>query len=500
MNKQNMTIELIARAVRHGDKTAIRAEDREISYSGLLQSSAQIAGALLGEQSDLQEQRVAFLFPAGIDYACVQWAVWRAGGIAVPLNTGSSLPELEHVLSSAGVSQVIVPASQREKLAELCQQTGADLQVLEEMDLSDPPALPFLSGDRRAMILFTSGTTSKPKGVVSTHTNIQAQIEALVKAWAWQKDDSIPLLLPMHHIHGIVNVLGCALWTGAGVEAFSSFDMSRILDRVAAGAYNLFMAVPTIYVKLIQRLESMDEADKQLCCKGFAGMRLMVSGSAALPVEIHQTWQGLTGQVLLERYGMTEIGMALSNPLHGERRPGAVGQPLPGVIIRLVQEDGTVIEEEDVPGEIQVQGAAVFHEYWNDATATAKAFKDGWFMTGDMAVIERGYYRIMGRLSVDIIKSGGYKLSALEIEDALLGHPDISECAVVGVVDDTWGEAVAAAVVLQTDTSLTLEDLRQWGDDRMSRYKLPKYLQITDSLPRNAMGKVTKSEVKKLFM
>jgi malonyl-CoA/methylmalonyl-CoA synthetase len=173
--------------------------------------------------------------------------------------------------------------------------------------------------------------------------------------------------------------------------------------------------------------------------------------------------------------------------------------PLPEVEIRLVTEQGEVIQAEDVPGEIQVRGPAVFKEYWNDPNATAKSFVDGWFRTGDMAVIERGYYRIMGRLSVDIIKSGGYKLSALEIEDALLRHPGIAECAVVGVPDDTWGEAVAVAVVPKAGHSLELEALRDWAGERMSRYKLPKLLQVVPKLPRNAMGKVTKPEVRRLF-
>ena len=252
-------------------------------------------------------------------------------------------------------------------------------------------------------------------------------------------------------------------------------------------------------MNLIEGINALDPDVRKRVCEGFAGMRLMVSGSAALPVEIHRVWENLTGQTLLERYGMTEIGMGLSNPLKGERRPGAVGMPLPEVEIRLVTEQGDAILAEDAPGEIQVRGPAVFKEYWNDPAATDKSFIDGWFRTGDMAVIERGYYRIMGRLSVDIIKSGGYKLSALEIEDALLRHPGIAECAVVGVPDDTWGEAVAAAVVLKAGQSLDLEALRAWAGDQMSRYKLPKLLHVVPKLPRNAMGKVTKPEVRRLF-
>jgi len=191
--------------------------------------------------------------------------------------------------------------------------------------------------------------------------------------------------------------------------------------------------------------------------------------------------------------------MALSNPFHGERRPGSVGKPLPTVEIRLKSENGGIVTAEDEPGEIQVRGPAVFLEYWGRPEITRESFDDGWFRTGDMAVLETGYYRIMGRLSVDIIKSGGYKLSALEIEAVLLQHPDIRECAVIGAPDDTWGEAVAAAVVLNDGAVLELDPLRDWCRDRMSVYKIPKLLRRLDALPRNAMGKVTKPAVQKLF-
>jgi malonyl-CoA/methylmalonyl-CoA synthetase len=259
------------------------------------------------------------------------------------------------------------------------------------------------------------------------------------------------------------------------------------------------MAVPTIYVKLIQALESASPENRQAIVAGFARMRLMVSGSAALPASVHELWTALTGQKLLERYGMTEIGMAISNPYHGERRPGAVGKALPGVEVRLKSESGAIVTGEDEPGEIQVRGPGVFRAYWNRPEASAETFDDDWFRTGDMAVLERGYYRIMGRLSVDIIKSGGYKLSALEIEAALLEHPNILECAVIGLPDDTWGEAVSAAVVLKENTTLDLATLREWCKERLSVYKVPQRLLVVNELPRNAMGKVTKPAVRTLF-
>jgi malonyl-CoA/methylmalonyl-CoA synthetase len=335
--------------------------------------------------------------------------------------------------------------------------------------------------------------------VVSTHANIEAQITSLVVAWGWQADDRIPLFLPLHHIHGIVNVLSCALWSGAQVEAFPSFDLGRILARVASGAYTVFMAVPTIYVKLIEAFEGAAPREESLWKEGFGGMRLMISGSAALPAATHERWTRLTGQKLLERYGMTEIGMGLSNPLLGERRPGAVGQPLPGIELRLVDEAGEIVPEEGVPGEIQIGGPGVFTEYWRLPEITAASFQDGWFRTGDMAVLEDGYYRILGRLSVDIIKSGGYKLSALEIEDVLRQHPRVQECAVVGVEDELWGEAVAVAVKTQDGGDLPLEELKEWASERLSTYKIPKVVKVVPDFPRNAMGKVMKPAVKELF-
>jgi malonyl-CoA/methylmalonyl-CoA synthetase len=225
-------------------------------------------------------------------------------------------------------------------------------------------------------------------------------------------------------------------------------------------------------------------------------MRLNVSGSAACPVNVFNKWRELTGQVLLERYGMTEVGMGISNPYDGERRAGYVGQALPGVTVQLFDEQDQQVTQEQTPGEIRMKGDNLFREYWNNPKATQETFKQGWFCSGDIAVIEDGYIRIMGRSSIDIIKSGGYKLSALEIEGVLLTHEDISEAAVIGIADDTWGEAVAAYICLRQGAQLGYADLKDWCSSRMSAYKIPKQLKILDSLPRNAMGKVTKPSLK----
>ncbi|HBV64632.1 MAG TPA: long-chain fatty acid--CoA ligase [Rhodopirellula sp.] len=492
-------MKLISHAESYGDSIAIRQAQTEYTYRQLLHRSAVVASTISGSAEDLQESRVAYLIPGGFDYVTVQWGIWRAGGVAVPLSLSATEPELEYTITDSDTQRVITNTELSTKLAPLCQRLGIPLTVVDEISDGNPKPLPMILPDRRAMILYTSGTTNKPKGVVSTHANVEAQIEALVTAWQWQESDVIPLFLPLHHIHGIINVLSCALWSGATVDTFSHFDADAILDQVAKNRYSVFMAVPTIYVKLIQLLQTIPDQQRQQIVQGFAEMRLMVSGSAALPASVHHEWTNLTGQSLLERYGMTEIGMALSNPYTGERRPGAVGQSLPNVRIQLKSEAGEIIQTQGTAGEIQVQGPCVFLEYWNKPDATADSFDDGWFRTGDIAVIESGYFRIMGRQSVDIIKSGGYKLSALEIESALLDHESIDQCAVVGVADDTWGEAVAVACVLQPDSELDLKELKTWCLACMSTYKIPKQLKIVEQLPRNAMGKIQKPAVTRMF-
>ena len=473
--------------------------DHAFTYAQVERRIVQFASGLLAGRSDLEEARIAFLIPAGVDYVTALHGVWRAGGIAIPLNVASAESEWEHCLTSAGVTQVIVDEQTLGGIEDLCDRLSVRIATVSDTLTDSVSPLPELSPARRAMIVFTSGTTSKPKGAVTTHGNIAAQIETLVTAWEWQADDVIPLFLPLHHVHGIINVLSCALWTGATVHAMPKLDLAALCSQVAADTFSVFMAVPTIYVKLIDHLQTLEDGEVEGVSEGFANMRLNVSGSAACPVEVFEQWRDLTGQMLLERYGMTEIGMALSNPYRGERRPGYVGRALPNVAVQLVDEEGGVVTGEGAPGEIRIQSPTVFLEYWDNAEATEASFSDGWFCTGDIAVIEDGYYRIMGRSSVDIIKSGGYKLSALEIENKLLAHPDIAEVAVVGIKDRTWGEAVAAVVALKGDGDMRVEDLKSWCDGKLSSYKVPKQLQVVDALPRNAMGKVVKPSLKPLF-
>jgi malonyl-CoA/methylmalonyl-CoA synthetase len=490
---------LVARAQAHGARLAVVDRQGSHTYADLLDASGRIAHALLADAPDLRESRIAFLTPPDFSYAAVQWAIWRGGGIAVPLATSHPPGEWEYTLHDSGASAVVAGGEFAGRIAPVAARLGIPMIGTAEA-LAAPPAttLPALTAVRRAMMVYTSGTTGRPKGVVTTHGNLAAQVTGLVQAWGWTRDDRIVLVLPLHHVHGIVNVLTCALWSGGACEMLPAFDAAEVWNRLASGEPTLFMAVPTIYRKLISAWEAAPPERRQGWSEGARRLRLMVSGSAALPVQTLERWRELTGHTLLERYGMTEIGMALSNPLGGERRAGFVGTPLPGVEVRLVDDRGAPVPD-GTPGEIEVRGPNVFLEYWGRPDATREAFRDGWFRTGDVAVLEQGSYRILGRTSVDIIKTGGYKVSALEIEEVLRTHPAVGECAVVGVPDPDWGERVAVAVELLPGGSLELDALQSWARDRLAPYKIPRALRIVRALPRNAMGKVTKPDVTALF-
>jgi malonyl-CoA/methylmalonyl-CoA synthetase len=353
--------------------------------------------------------------------------------------------------------------------------------------------------DRDALMLYTSGTTGRPKGVVISHGNLRSQVESLTDAWGWSAADHIVLHLPLHHVHGIVNVLLSALWNGATCEILPRFLAVDVWERLARGEATLYMAVPTVYRRLIDAWRNADPETRDAWSAGARACRLMVSGSAALPVPTLREWEKITGHRLLERYGMTEIGMGLSNPLEGHRRPGFVGAPLPGVEVRLV-DDGENLVADGTSGQIQVRGPGVFERYWNRPEETAEAFTpDGWFRTGDQAVVEEGAYRILGRASVDILKTGGEKISALEIEDVFRSHPAVLDCAVIGVPDPNWGDRVCAAVVRKRSAPVTESALRTFAKARLAPYKVPKDILLVDDLPRNAMGKVVKPAVRDLF-
>jgi len=442
---------------------------------------------------------VAVLAEPGAPFVAALLGAWHAGGVAVPLALPHPPAEHAHVLDDAGATLALADAENAGRLAPLAAERGIRLLPLEE---TGRPAAASRTGrparaDEPALILYTSGTTGKPKGAVLTHGSLAAQVASLSAAWEWSADDALPNVLPLHHTHGLVNVTLCALASGARVEMLPGFDAEACWRRLEEGGLTLFMAVPTVYAKLAAAFEAADAAARARRSDACRGLRLMVSGSAALPVPLFDRWEELSGHRLLERYGMTEIGMALGNPLRGERVPGTVGAPMPSVEVALADEAGGACPD-GAAGELRVTGPTLFRGYHGRPEETAKAFADGWFLTGDVAVRESGRFRILGRASSDILKTGGYKVSALEIEDVLRLHPAVKDAAVVGLPDEEWGERVAAAVVTG-GAPLSLDALRAFARERLAPYKLPTRLLVLEDLPRNAMGKVTKTVVRLLF-
>ena len=491
-------IELIKRAKNFANRTAIVSDQTAFTYQQLLNASESIAAHLLDGKKDLAETRVVFLVPPSFDYVATQWAIWRAGGIAVPLCTLHPLPSLQYVIEDTDATILVVSEEYRALLAPLAKERKMRLLLVSNLLEGAEVDLPTIDLERRAMILYTSGTTNLPKGVVTTHQNIQFQIETLVNAWEWEQADHILNILPLHHVHGIINVLSCALWSGACCEFLPKFEAAKVWQKLSGGQLTLFMAVPTIYFKLIAFWDAASSEEKERLSKGVKALRLMVSGSAALPVPVLEKWKEISTHTLLERYGMTEIGMALSNAYRTERRPGHVGLPLPGVQIRLVDAEGKDVKATGEPGEIQIKGPNVFKEYWRKPEATAAASMDGWFRSGDVAIFNKGMFKILGRDSVDIIKSGGYKISALEIEDVLRRHSQIKECAVVGLPDKEWGEIVAASLI-SDDKNLDFKAIQQWLKTLLPAYKIPRKFIIQAELPRNTLGKVTKKVLRTAF-
>jgi malonyl-CoA/methylmalonyl-CoA synthetase len=481
------------------EATAIISAGKNYTYKHLLTASHQIGSYLLMADKDLNETRVAFMVSPSFEYVATQWGIWRAGGVAVPLCVTYPLPSLRYVIEDTQAQIVVASREFADLLAPLVAELQLRFVVLEDIleDFETLCLMPRLAASRRAMILYTSGTTNLPKGVVTTHANIEAQVKTLVKAWQWTSQDHILCVLPLHHVHGIINVVSCALWSGATVEFLPQFSAERVFEAFQKGHINLFMAVPTIYFKLIAHWESLPTTAQKEISDTLAKFRLMVSGSAALPVSVMEKWRHISRHTLLERYGMTEIGMGISNPYEGERKAGYIGKPLAGVKVRLMDETNQPVPRGQA-GEIQIKGKNVFLEYWNKPEVTQKTFTDdGWFRTGDVAVVEQGYYRILGRDSIDIIKSGGYKISALEIEEVLRTHPAVKDGSVVGVPDEEWGELVVAVLIVREP--IDFQQLSAWLRERMPAYKTPRKFKIVTDLPRNAMGKVTKNDLKSLF-
>ncbi|OIK04517.1 acyl-CoA synthetase [Streptomyces monashensis] len=464
-----------------GDQVALRFGERSLTYGELAAAAGTLAGRLRGAR------RVAVWATPELETAVAVTGVLLAGAAAVPLNPKSGEKELAHIVSDSAPTLVLTaPGTQLPAglgdLARLdvdASATGPAAGAAEVPD-TDP-----------ALIVYTSGTTGPPKGAVLPRRALATTLDALADAWQWTADDVLVHGLPLFHVHGLVlGTLG-PLRRGGSVRHLGRFSTEGVARELTRGATMLF-GVPTMYHRIA---EALPEDPELAAALGRA--RLLVSGSAALPVHDHERIAAATGRRVIERYGMTETLMNTSVRADGEARPGTVGVPLPGVELRLVEEDGTEIGAYDGEsvGEIQVRGANLFTEYLNRPDATAAAHTaDGWFRTGDMAVREPdGYVRIVGRKATDLIKSGGYKIGAGEIENALLEHPGVREAAVTGEPDADLGERIVAWVVpADPQSPPTAEELADHVARRLAPHKRPRVVHHLAALPRNDMGKIMK--------
>ncbi|KAK5663534.1 hypothetical protein OQA88_3965 [Cercophora sp. LCS_1] len=518
-------------------------------------------------RSDLDGERIAFLIENSYDYVVTLLAILAARSIAVPLSPAFPAPELQYILNHSEALMLLSSAKFANKAQEVLR-TELDVEPtylqLDKHHGGAPHDKVILEKSKpgaAGMMLYTSGTTNRPKGVLLPQAVMTAQARSLLQAWEYSSSDHLLHVLPLHHIHGTINAVFTPLFAGSSIEFLFPFNADAVWKRFAApfltpdqtpdpdsnSPFNkqekvtFFTVVPTVYSRLLSTHKTLDP-DMQSATRTAispANLRLAISGSAALPTPIKRAWSDLSGgNVLLERFGMTEVGMALSCGLDtADRVDGSVGWPLPGVEARLVDVDThQVIEkghERDADGrervgEIQLRGPTIFAEYWRNPEATAKEFvdsKDGrgqWFKTGDVAVrrpVEsagrstlpsqkdwtRGdMYFILGRRSADIIKSGGEKVSALEVEREMLALPQVAEVAVLAVPSGKWGQKVGAVVILDREHvpegRWTPLDMRRALKGRLANYKIPQVLKVVTHIPRNAMGKINKKQlVKDIF-
>ncbi|WP_101440820.1 acyl-CoA synthetase [Amycolatopsis echigonensis] len=455
-------------------KEALRFGDRKLTYAEL----GAVAGALAADLP--KDRRVAVWATPTLHTSVAVVAALLAGVPVVPLNPKIGERELGHILADSEPALVLA-------------EPGVELPAALDLPRRDIP----LEGDGKppasepdaeapAFIVYTSGTTGPPKGVVLPRRAISSTLDALEDAWQWTADDVLVHGLPLFHVHGLIlGILG-PLRRGGTVRHLGRFSLEGVTEELANGATMLF-GVPTMYHRIAEAVAT-DEA----LASALKSARLLVSGSAALPVHDHQRITAATGQQVVERYGMTETLMNTSVRADGERKPGSVGVPLAGVDLRLVDESGAEVTEPDAVGEIQVRGPNLFTEYLNRPDATAAALDGDWFRTGDMATRDPdGYVRIVGRKATDLIKSGGYKIGAGEIENALLEHPNVAEVAVTGEPDDDLGERIVAWVV-PDGARPTVEDLADHVSKLLAPHKRPRVVRYLDALPRNDMGKVMK--------
>ncbi|MEU1401897.1 acyl-CoA synthetase [Streptomyces sp. NPDC005728] len=467
-------------------RVALRFGERSLTYGALAGAAGALAARIRGAG------RVAVWATPELETAVAVTGALLAGVAAVPLNPKSGEKELAHIVGDSAPDLILVaPGAELPSVLADLARLDVDASAASAASATGAAPAAEVSDADPALVVYTSGTTGPPKGAVLPRRALATTLDALADAWQWTADDVLVHGLPLFHVHGLVlGILG-PLRRGGSVRHLGRFDTEGVARELNGGATMLF-GVPTMYHRIAEALPGDPELAKAL-----AGARLLVSGSAALPVHDHERIAASTGRRVIERYGMTETLMNTSVRADGEARAGTVGVPLPGVGLRLVEEDGTEVAGYDgeTVGEIQVRGPNLFTEYLNRPDATAAAFTaDGWFRTGDMAVREPdGYVRIVGRKATDLIKSGGYKIGAGEIENALLEHPGVREAAVTGEPDADLGERIVAWIVPADPqcppAAAELADHVAW---RLAPHKRPRVVRYLDALPRNDMGKIMK--------
>jgi malonyl-CoA/methylmalonyl-CoA synthetase len=450
-----------------------------IAGGEILDRTAQRAGRFAGARL-VAGDRVLLSGPTSIDYVLTYVAALRAGLAVVPANPGLSGAELVALARAARPALAIMddPSGLADHGVRL---VGVDLA---ELPPAPTPTLDGAAPDDTALVMYTSGTTGRPKGVPLTHANLLASAHAVRLAWRWTPEDNLALALPLFHVHGLGVGLHGTLTTGARATLIPLFSPADVGRSIHSGC-SLFFGVPTMYHRLADSAE-LGELRR---------LRLAVSGSAPLPAELFEAVRAGSGQTVLERYGMTETIMLVSNPYDGERRPGTVGLPLPGVQVRLAERDTAPSAASPGGGttEIQVRGPNVIGGYLDNPAADAEAYtEDGWFRTGDLGEVdEAGYLRISGRAK-ELIITGGYNVYPREVEEVLRGHPAVDDAAVVGVPSTQWGETVVAFIVGEAGPA----ELEQWCAQRLVAYKRPREWRRVEAIPRNSLGKVLRHELR----
>lgn len=481
---------------RHDTSRAVVDGRGEHTYGEVVEASLRIAAALRGERASLEGERVAVLVSPGADFVASVMGVVLAGGTGVVLTPLYPERERAYFCDDAGVRTLLVSADMMETAHAHI--PGRRVVGPTDVDTNAAPLALSESPDAPALQLYTSGTTGRPKGAVLTHENLSTQQNAVGRAWGFTRADILLHTLPLHHMHGLVIALFSALGAGACTR-FHPFEAKAVWDEMAQAT--VFMGVPAMYQRLVVAYEAAALETRARWERNARGLRLATSGSAALPATLGEAFRTISGAYPLERFGMTEIGVGLTNPLVGERRPGTVGLPLETVETRIVDESFA----DATQGELLVRGPSVFAGYFQRAEETRAAFVDDpaggrpWFRTGDTVTRDvgpdgsPGAFRILGRTSVDILKSGGYKLSALEIEEVLREHGAVLDAAVVGLPDEAWGERVVACLLVKDGHAPPTEDeLRTFCRERLAPYKVPKAFLVRETLPRNPLGKVVK--------